>query len=84
MEGDFTTDLAVKQNLRGKDLYLLLQVRDLLHTGGREFYTQGADFYNYTHFVRESPQVMLDLRYNFNNYKDQNQQDNSLGDNNNG
>ena len=77
--GYFTTDLAVKQNLMGKNLSLILQVRNLLHTGGWEFYSQGTDFYNYFHFVRESPQVMLDLKYNFNNYKEKNQPDDNQG-----
>ncbi len=74
-EGYFTTDLAVKQNLIGKQLSLNLQVRDLLHTGGWEYYSQGTDFYNYFHFKRESPQVMLDLKYNFNNYKEKQPQE---------
>ena len=82
--GYFTADLAVKQNLIGKELSLLLQIRDLLHTGGWEFYSQGTNFYNYFHFVRESPQVMLNLKYNFNNYKGKNQQDNNPQDTNNG
>jgi len=73
--GYFTTDLAAKQNLIGKMLSLNLQVRDLLHTGGWEFYSQGTDFYNYFHFKRESPQIMLDLKYNFNNYKEKQPQE---------
>jgi len=81
-KGYFITDLAVKQNLMSKDLSLILQVRDLLHTGGWEFYSQGTDFYNYTHFVRESPQVMLDLKYNFNNYKEKDQSNGNGQDNN--
>ncbi len=79
--GYFTADLAVKQNLMSKKLSLILQLRDLLHTGGWEFYSQGTDFYNYFHFVRESPQVMLDLKYNFNNYKEKNQSNSNGQDN---
>ncbi len=79
--GYFTADLAVKQNLMSKYLSLILQVRDLLHTGGWEFYSQGTDFYNYFHFVRESPQVMLDIKYNFNNYKENNQSNGNSQDN---
>ncbi len=80
-EGFFTTDLAVKQDLMNKNLSLTLQVRDLLHTGKREFTSQGLDFYNYNYFTRQSPMVMLNVKYNFNNFKqeketDQNQQDN--------
>ena len=79
--GYFTTDLAVKQNLMGKQLSLTLQVRNLLHTGGWEFYSQGTDFYNYFHFIRESPQVMLDLKYNFNNYKEKDKSNGNNQDN---
>ena len=71
--GYFSADLALKQNLMGKNLSLILQFRNLLHIGGWEFYSQGTDFYNYFHFVRESPQVMLNIKYNFNNYKEKNQ-----------
>ena len=74
----------MKQNIIGKELSLILQVRDLLHSGGWEFYSQGTDFYNYFHFIRESPQVMLSIKYNFNNYKQKeesggNGQDNNPG-----
>ncbi len=83
-EGFFTTDLAVKQNLLEKHLSLTLQIRDLLHTGKREFTSQGVDFYNYNYYTRQAPMVMLDLKYNFNNYKvnqsNNDQQDSSSGD----
>ncbi len=80
-EGFFTTDLAVKQDLIEKRLSLTLQVNDLLKTGKREFTSQGIDFYNYNYFNRQAPMVMLDLRYNFNNYKDQKQQNENQQDN---
>ncbi|MGA9295695.1 MAG: outer membrane beta-barrel family protein [Ignavibacteriaceae bacterium] len=82
-EGFFTTDMAVKQNFLDKNLSLTLQVRDLLHTGKREFITQGTDFYNHSYFTRQSPMVMLNIKFNFNNYKEQNQPDNSSQDVNN-
>ncbi len=79
--GFFTTDLAVKHNLFEKKLSLTLQIGDLFRTGKREFTSQGMDFYNYNYFTRQSPTVMLNIRYTFNNYKDkkqvnQDQQDN--------
>ena len=68
--GFFTTDLAVKQNLFEKKLSLTLQIGDLFRTGRREFTSQGVDFYNYNYFTRQSPTVMLNMRYTFNNFKE--------------
>jgi outer membrane receptor protein involved in Fe transport len=76
-EGYFTTDAAVKQDLLGKQLSLTLQVRDLFKTARWEFTSQGQDFYSYSHFTREAPRVMLNLRYNFNNYNQEKQNGNS-------
>ncbi len=79
--GFFTTDLAVRQDIIQKTLSLTLQINDLLSTGRREFTSQGVGFYDYNYFYRRAPMVMLNLRYNFNNYKEnkvpgQNPQDN--------
>ncbi len=79
--GFFTTDLGVKQELIPKKLSLILQVNDLFKTGKREFTSQGVDFYNYNYFVRQAPIVMLNLKYNFNNYKDDKQPNQSQQDN---
>ncbi len=79
--GFFTTDLAVKQDLIPKKLSLILQVNNLFRTGKREFTSQGIDFYNYNYFTRKSPMVMLNLKYNFNNYKEKDQQDNTQQNN---
>ena len=73
--GFFTTDLGVKQDLMNKDLSLTLQIRDIFKTGKREFTSQGTDFYNYNYFTRQSPMVMLNLKYNFNNFKEERQPD---------
>jgi outer membrane receptor protein involved in Fe transport len=81
-EGFFTTDMAVKQSFLNKNLSFTLQIQDLFHTGKREFISQGIDFYNYQYFTRNAPVVMLNVRLNFNNYKDKkndsNIQDNSV------
>ena len=83
-QGFFTTDLAAKKNIIEKQLSLTLQINDLFKTGRREFTSQGIDFYNYNYFRRQAPTVMLNLKYNFNNYEeeekpDNNQQDNGIG-----
>ncbi len=70
-EGFFRTDAAVKQDLFGKSISLTLQARDLFKTGKREFTSQGSDFYSYTYYTREAPMLILNLRFNFNNYKEE-------------
>ena len=60
------------------------QVNDILKTGKREFTSQGIDFCNYNYFTRQAPMVMLNLKYNFNNYKEEKQPSNDQQDNGNG
>ncbi len=80
-DGFFTTDVALKQDLMGKQLSFTLQVRDILNTARWEFTSQGQDFYTYARFERESPVVMLNVRYNFNNYNEKKQNSNQSNDN---
>lgn len=68
-EGFVFTNFAVKQELFDKLLTATLQVRDLFGTAKFEFINESLDFYNYRYSERESPVVMLNLRFNINNYK---------------
>jgi len=68
-EGFMFTNLAVKQELLDNMLTATLQVRDLFGTAKFEFINESLDFYNYRYSQRESPVVMLNLRFNINNYK---------------
>lgn len=68
-EGYFSTDLALKQDLLERLLTLTLQVRDVLGTAKHEFTSEGLNFYNYNYFTRESPMVMLNIRFNINHQK---------------
>ncbi len=67
--GYFMTDLAVKQDFLNKKFSVTLQIRDLLQTGKFQFTQEGPDFYNFRQYTRQSPTVMLNFRFNFNNYK---------------
>ncbi len=71
-EGFFSADLAVKQEFMDKQLSLTLQVRDVLGTAKHEFTSTTPDLYSYMYFNRESPVVMLNIKFNFNNYKQKN------------
>ena len=81
-EGYFRTDAAIKKEFMNKRLSLTLQVRDLFKTGKWEFTSQGADYFSYNYFTREAPRVMLNIKFNFNNYQAQEQKngnDDTLG-----
>lgn len=68
-EGFMSTNVAVKQELFDKRLSATLQVRDVFGTAKYEFTNESIDFYKYMYAERESPVVMLNLRLNINNYK---------------
>ena len=70
-EGYFTSDLALRKDFFDKLITATLQVRDIFDTAKREFSSSGPDFYNYAYFKRDSPIVMLNLRFNFNHFKQQ-------------
>ncbi len=69
-EGSFRTDLAVKHDIIEKRLSVTLQVRDIFKTDKHESTSAGVDFYTYRYFTHESPTLMLNVRFNFNNYKE--------------
>lgn len=74
-KGFFMTNLALKQDLMGKNLAATLQIRDLLQTGKHESVSEGKDFYKYSHFTREAPIFMLNISYNINNYRPERERD---------
>ncbi len=72
-EGFFMTDVSVRQDLLDRKLSAILSVRDVLGTGRFESISTGSGFYSYNYMERESPVVMLTLRFNINNYRDREQ-----------
>lgn len=68
-EGFIYTNIAVKHEILHNMLTATLQVRDLFGSAKHESINQSSDFYSYRHSQIESPVVMLNLRFNFNNYK---------------
>lgn len=73
-EGFFMVNAAVKRELLNRRLSITLQVRDLFSTAKYEYTAEGPDFYTYSYRNRESPIVMLNIRFTFNNYKPERQQ----------
>jgi len=68
-EGFLMTDVAVKQEFFERTLSLTLQLSDIFSQAKHEFSAAGPNFYSYNRFSREAPIVMLNIRYNINNYK---------------
>jgi outer membrane cobalamin receptor len=68
-EDSYSVDVSVKQDFFERMLSLTLQTRDIFGTGKHEFSSSGPDFYTYNYFEREAPIVILNIRFNFNNYK---------------
>lgn len=68
-EGFLFANLAIKQELFDKFLTATLQIRDVLGSAKFESVSESSDFYSYRHMERDSPVVMLNLKFNINNYK---------------
>jgi len=68
-EGYFSSDLSVRQELIKNILAVTLQVRDVFGTSKREFTSEGINLYNYNNYNVNTPILILNLRYTFNNYK---------------
>ena len=76
LEGE---ELMYVQEIIKNILAVTLQARDLFGTAKREFTSEGNNFYTYTYYDFNSPFLVLNLRYTFNNYKSN--QDNKPGEN---
>ncbi|MGH1364964.1 MAG: TonB-dependent receptor domain-containing protein [Calditrichia bacterium] len=68
-EGFVSTSMAVKHSFMKQKLSLTLQLRNLLGTEKYEQVSEGPGFSTFRTSERESPSVMLNLRYNLNNYR---------------
>jgi len=68
-EGSINSDLSIRHEFIQNVLAATLQVRVLFGTRTREFTAEGINFSNYNKYTFDSPVLMLNLRYTFNNYK---------------
>jgi len=69
-EGYFRSNLAVGRDFFDRKLTATLQVRDLFDTANWESRSQGPGFSSYSYHDMDSPVVMLNLKFNINNYKE--------------
>ena len=69
LAGNLRTDLSVRQDIIKNILSATVQIRDLLGTAKREFTSEGYNFYNSYNYNYNTPTIVLNLRYTFNNYK---------------
>lgn len=68
-EGFFMTNTSLRKEFLNNNLSMTLQVRDLFGASSRESTASGPDFYEYRKMQRDTPIVMLNINYKFNNYK---------------
>ncbi len=69
-KASYRVNMAIKQSFMKKKMTATLQVRDIFGTGKREYVTDTDRLYSYNYMEREAPVIMLNLRYNFNNYRE--------------
>ncbi len=67
--GYFSSDLAIRQEIISKNFAVTLQIRDLFGTAKREYSSIGTNLYSYNYYDMDTPMLVLNLRYTFNNYK---------------
>jgi len=67
-ESSFTTDFSLRQDLFQKTVSAILQVRDIFQTGRFKNTTNAPGYSSLSYFSPESPVVMLNIKYYFNNY----------------
>jgi outer membrane cobalamin receptor len=77
-EGFVSSNFALRYKLL-EYLTATLQFRDLFSSSKNEFTSEGANFYNYNYSVRKSPEIMLNLNFNINNFK-QEKNSNEMGE----
>lgn len=73
-------NVAVRHEIFENLLTATLQVRDALNTAKREYILETPDLYTYRYGTRAHPDVMLNLRFNINNYKQDRRGGNGDGD----
>jgi len=81
-EGFLSADLALKQDLFNKSLSLTLQMRNIFGTARHEETSSGPGFYHYHFHKMEAPMVMFNVKFNINNFRDN--EDKRNNDENNG
>lgn len=65
-EGFLMTSIALRHTMFNRMLAATLQVRDIFGTGKYEYTSEALNYYNYQYVQRESPMVMLNLKFSFN------------------
>lgn len=65
-EGFFMTNIALRQDFFNRSLSATLQFRDIFGTAQYEYTSEAVNYYQYNFVTRESPMVMLNLRFTLN------------------
>ena len=80
-KSSFSLNLALRQSFFRNTFIATLQIRDLIGTHRWESILQAPDYYNYFRSLRESPIVMVNLKFIFNNYNSENKTEDNGDDN---
>lgn len=82
----YQVDAAVRKNLFGNKLSVILRIQDIFNSATRESDTYGNGFNSYSFSRHDARTVFLGINYNFNNFRkdtkkrDQNGGDEDMGD----
>ncbi len=68
-EGYFTANLALRHDFFNKFLTAILQIRDVFNSARYEYTSTADNYFNYSYYNMDAPVVMLNLRFNINNLK---------------
>jgi outer membrane cobalamin receptor len=79
-EGYFSADLAVRQEIFDRKVSVTLQVKDVFRSIRDEYTSEGAGLYYYQYSLRNAPIVMLNVSFNFNNFKQEIPREGERGD----
>ncbi|MGE5498348.1 MAG: TonB-dependent receptor domain-containing protein [Syntrophothermus sp.] len=79
-KGSFSLDLAVKKDIMDKMFTITLQARNILDSAKWDTTTEGGGYYSNSFIRRESPMVMLNLRYTLNNFRQERNRDSGGGE----
>jgi len=71
-ESFFRSNMAIRKDFMDRKISATLQVRDIFGTSKRESSSSGPGFSSYNYRDFETPIVMFTLKFNINNYKDNN------------
>jgi len=66
-EGFFTTNVTLRQDFFNGAVTASVEASDIFRTSRSESTSEGADFHQYSEYIRQAPVIMFNLSYKINN-----------------